>query len=554
MLNRCRVEAELGHGACLNALNSAPARLDLTRLARPCSEVRMSLRTRLFLIFGALLAALVLAQWWLTRTLTRDLRHEIGEVATQAASSTAAFFVAEQNCADPPCAESPIHTASNLDIRLVRLGADDPSLLWVDADDDSVSQLMRQLIARDAGKLSPELLQKLHRLEPDQRPTVLSYSFEFRHGGSQEIQRTEWVSRYPPHPESDRDHSFVALQGPGLRRSFAIPEAGLRSKMESFSHSLLLGSLAVLLVGLSLAAAVAYRVTRPLRQLSAAARQVGAGALGTQVTAVPGGEVGEALEAFNYMSRRVAQLDAEARRLTARQHLGEIGEIARGLAHSLRNPLNALGLSIEELAARDDGNPNPSESSEALAESARRQVRRIDGSIRSFLALASQGGGTAASLDLVALLRDVSLEALQDGRGRVRIEVPTELPAAELQGIEAELRAVIQALVVNAVEASPPAAKVEAWVDPEGTAGSFRLQVADRGPGLPAELRERLFTPHLTTKAHGSGMGLYLAQRIAQTRYGGHLELLDRDGGGTLAVLVLSSRVEEPNSAEASNG
>ncbi len=513
----------------------------------------MSLRTRLFLIFGALLAALVLAQWWLTRTLTRELRNEIGEVATQAASSTAALFFNEQDCDEPPCVPSQIHSASNLDIRVVRLGANDPSLLWVDADDGSISQLMRQLIARDAGKLSPELIERLHQLEPDRRPKVLSYSFESRHGDSQEVQRTEWISRYPPHSEDDQEHSVVALEGPGLRRSFAIPEAGLRSKMEAFSRNLLLGSLAVLLVGLSLAAAVAYRVTRPLRQLSAAARQIGGGAFGTQVTAVPGGEVGEALEAFNYMSRRVAQLDAEAHRLTARQHLGEIGEIARGLAHSLRNPLNALGLSIEELAARGDGNSDDSDSSQALAESARRQVRRIDDSIRSFLALASQGGGRVERLDLVGLLRDVSLEALQDGRSRVRIEVPSELEAAELQGIEAELRAVIQALVVNAVEASPDGAKVEARVDFESAAGGFRLQVADRGPGLPAAVRERLFTPHLTTKAHGSGMGLYLAHRIAQTRYGGHLELLDRDGGGTLAVLVLSSRVDETDSREASN-
>ena len=66
------------------------------------------------------------------------------------------------------------------------------------------------------------------------------------------------------------------------------------------------------------------------------------------------------------------------------------------------------------------------------------------------------------------------------------------------------------------------------------------VEVSDQGPGLAPEVRERLFTPHVSTKEQGAGMGLFLARRIAQNRYGGTLELLDRDGGGTLARLQLT--------------
>ena len=64
-----------------------------------------------------------------------------------------------------------------------------------------------------------------------------------------------------------------------------------------------------------------------------------------------------------------------------------------------------------------------------------------------------------------------------------------------------------------------------------------RLEVLDRGPGLAPEVRDRLFTPHVTTKGHGAGMGLYLAERIVRTRYEGSLALRDRPGGGVRAVL-----------------
>jgi signal transduction histidine kinase len=66
--------------------------------------------------------------------------------------------------------------------------------------------------------------------------------------------------------------------------------------------------------------------------------------------------------------------------------------------------------------------------------------------------------------------------------------------------------------------------------------------VEDGGPGLPESVRARLFEPHVTTKPHGSGMGIFLAQRLATTRYGGGLRYETRPGGGTRAVVELGAR------------
>jgi len=203
--------------------------------------------------------------------------------------------------------------------------------------------------------------------------------------------------------------------------------------------------------------------------------------------------------------------------------------------------LNALGLSVEELAAQ----ATAAEPAASLATAARRQIRRIDHSIRSFLVLASQGGGAVADVAVGDLVHDVALEALQDARGKVRLDVEGAGDLPPLPAVEPELRAVIQALVVNAVDASPEGGTVRvrlAAADP-----GLRIEVDDDGPGLPQAIRERLFTPHLSTKANGSGMGLFLAHRIATSLYGGRLELHDRDGGGTRAVLELGPRHREAN-------
>jgi signal transduction histidine kinase len=322
-----------------------------------------------------------------------------------------------------------------------------------------------------------------------------------------------------------------------LEETIPVPRAGLNRKLDVFSRDLILGTLAVLGLGLVMVGIVSYRVSAPLKELERAAKTVGEGALGTQVPVRAGGEVGEAIRSFNRMSRHLKELDDDAQALRERQHLTELGEVARGMAHTLRNPLNALGLSVEELAAKVE----PETRTEGHVESVRRQIRRMDQSIRSFLVLASEGGGAEDRVDVKSLIQDVALETLQDARGKVRVEIEEPEHQPSLMGVQPELRAILHALTVNAVEASPDGAKVTVRIR-SAAPGRVRIEVDDEGPGLPSEVKERLFTPHVTTKANGTGMGLFLAHRIASTRYDGSLELVDLEPRGTRAILELSDR------------
>ncbi len=507
----------------------------------------MSLRTRLFVLFGGLIAIFALAQGWLVRALSRDLDGAVDDVAFRVSSSlvslllpapdrdTEGFFATMLPLAEP----SSVPTATGE---------------WVPA---ATSESMRIVLVGDTDAEEPRTVtsRRFHVAEPFRLKTGTLLG----HGETTEVTTSAFLDLELAVSGTDGGHDVFqvfmpsgasATQGgehpPSAAASMEparyipIPRQRMLGLLERFHSRLFLGSLALLVVAVCVAGWVAHRVSVPMRALASASVEVGAGDLGKQVDERGDGEVETAIRAFNQMSRRLASLDEETRTLREYQHLGEIGELARGLAHSLRNPLHGLGLSVEELASHSGG-----ERAQSLADGARTQIRRIDRALRSFLALSSAGAGASEAVSMDDLARDVALEAMQDGRSRARIElvIGTEVP--RIQGVQAELRAIVQALVVNAVEASPEGEIVRVLVAASAHKG-VRIDVEDRGAGIPAQVRARLFTPHVTTKEQGSGLGLFLSQRIATTRYGGSLQLEDREGGGTRAVLELFDRAGRP--------
>lgn len=465
----------------------------------------MSLRNRLLLLFAALLAFMLALAWWGSRWLTRELAAELDRVA---------LFVGES-----------------------MVSALDQEVLAEAGDEDKVIVLVERTI-----QTSDQTIHALHRQQGD-RITSMSLQvgdeparvldFPEPGPGERRLARIEVQALR----ESQTAPGTLRVSGRHLKREIPIPGQGVSDSMQRFSNRLWIGLVALFALGLAGAAFIAHRVGRPLRRLQLAARQVGGGDLGAQIPDAGGSvtEVDETIAAFNQMSAGLKQLEETRRELRAREHLSELGEIGRGLAHSLRNPLNAIGLTLEELA----GQAPDRERALALADGARAQIRRIDRSIRSFLTLASASQAEPEPIDLGEIANDVILEALQQASPGVEIKLDAA-PGLKLAGVATEVRAMLQTLVVNAVQASPPGAEVR--VRAGATGDRVRIEVLDRGPGLAPTVREKLFQPHLTTKPDGSGMGLYLTRRLAESRYRGTIELTDRDGEGTVAILDLGPR------------
>jgi signal transduction histidine kinase len=334
----------------------------------------------------------------------------------------------------------------------------------------------------------------------------------------------------------ERGEARLQVIGLGPELRIALPSSPVERALDEFRRQLLWALGGLLLLGMLGASLIARRLTRPLQALAQGAAALGRGEAGVQVRSAGPPELRSSIDAFNRMSADLARVEAEASVRREQRALAELGEIGRGLAHSLRNPLHALGLSLEALAARSDGGD-----AAQLSAAGREQLARIDQALRGFLALASGEGAQAEPVWLGEVIDDVLLEARQ--RCGTRVELLRELAPVQLRGVHAELRILVHTLVLNAIEAAPAGTTVR--VSCRAEAAGVRIEVEDAGPGVPEAVRARLFEPHVSSKPTGAGMGLYLSQRLARQRYGGGIDLQPRQPQGTCAVLHLNDRREE---------
>lgn len=470
----------------------------------------MSLRLRLVLAFGALISLLMVTQLWMVDKLSRDLSGEIEMVAFSMGQEVISAFSTD--------ADHWVHDRGAASVQVVDLDGHNQEIIEriVPAEDENVTVRRLTVKKRMTWVDDQTVLVDEQRIPEAQEDTVIELFVE---------------------SDQESDAGFLVLQGAADHR-IPIPKLGVNKAVNRVTQAMMWGSSGLLVVGLLLAALLAHRITAPLRELTHVAQMVGNGAFGAQINGYSlAGEEGRAIAAFNLMSLRLKDLDEESKLLRQRQALSELGEVARGLAHTIRNPLNAIGLSMDELASLSEDRSAAKE----IAAAGRRQIRRVDQWIRSFLALASdQGGIEEAPVQLAGLIREVVLNVAQDNPGKVEFTLNLEGQFPAIKGLVPELRAVFHALIVNAVEASPSAGRVAVSLRREEQ--QQIVHIDDDGPGIAQAVMDRLFTPHVTTKSHGSGMGLFLAQRIMVTKYSGQVGLQPRDPVGTRASVVIPER------------
>ena len=287
-------------------------------------------------------------------------------------------------------------------------------------------------------------------------------------------------------------------------------------------------------IGMIVASRLVRSVLQPIEQLQVAAAQFGAGQLasGAQARAVEGDdELGRLGKVFNDM---VAQVQAAQVRRTEVARLAALGELSGAVAHELMSPLSVLladpAMQAPELAA-----------SRAEAEHARRVVRGL-------LGFARPGEEPVSDVDVhgLAVASGDRYTPLAEQRDvTIRVDLSVDLSPAgtgaglHIRAAASAVRQVLDNLVHNAVLASEPGASVDIVV----RATPFAcVEVRDRGPGLPAAVKARLYEPFVTGRADGTGLGLAVCQRIVRAN-GGVLEHLPRDGGGLIARWTLAAGV-----------
>jgi len=342
-------------------------------------------------------------------------------------------------------------------------------------------------------------------------------------------------------PLVGRDHDLLGVLLVGSSRLSLV-------QMLNFIRALaLLVGGSVILLGLALGWWVSARVTRPLEELSAGAREVAAGHWEARVQLHSRDEVGQLAEAFNEMTRQLAE---QRERLLQTERVAAWRELARRLAHELKNPLFPLQLTVENLQrAREQTSEQFDEVFFESTATLRAELENLKTIVSRFSDFAKMPAPEFEPVDLNDLVRGVvklfepQLAAV--GRPPINPELYLDDTLPRLQADPTLLRRALENLVLNSLDAMPAGGTLTVRTAQHNATG--RLEVSDTGEGLTPEECARLFTPYYTNKRHGTGLGLAIVQSVVSD-HGGTIGVESAPGAGTTFRIELP--VEQPVSRE----
>lgn len=301
------------------------------------------------------------------------------------------------------------------------------------------------------------------------------------------------------------------------------------------------------LVSFLLAALVSRWIARPIIDLESAMGKISGGDLEHRVAPAGTREVRFLGNAFNRMAE---EIQSSRRALLRAERLAAWREVARAVAHEIRNPLTPIQFALQRLRdeARRPESPRP-EVIEESAEAILREVRSLQEFATAFSAVAQLPEPKPAPCELIALAEDVA--RLYQGSSPVEFRVEAERPVPVAWADTGQIQRVLVNLIKNALESMDGKGSITLRVRRDEEAASAPgvvLEVEDTGPGMDPATLERAAHPGFTTKSTGSGLGLTLVQRIVEQN-GGRFALESSPGVGTRAAIHLPA-VREGGNAE----
>ncbi|HEV2175948.1 MAG TPA: ATP-binding protein [Terriglobia bacterium] len=350
-------------------------------------------------------------------------------------------------------------------------------------------------------------------------------------------------------------HGVADQAGPLLRRSYLNRSAWI---------------LATLLVGMFAVVYLAFLFTKPVDQLVTGAEQVAQGNLYVSLPAAGSGEMGRLAKTFNAMVERLRENRQLLERLNEAEKLSLLGRFAATVAHEVRNSLNFINLSIDQIRARHlGGDERAGRDLERNLDNVKDEVSRMNRLVNEFLTAGRQSPPALAPCDLRATVEEAV--SLVEKQARLQgIEIASELPAdlPTLQADAGQMKTCFLNILTNAIQAMPQGGEVrisaallpaKPGFRPNGAnkTGALQLRFADTGPGIQPADRQKIFAPYFSTKTTGFGLGLAISKKIVEDHggriYPAEAPTVGVSGGtngharGTVMVVELPLREDSGN-------
>lgn len=301
--------------------------------------------------------------------------------------------------------------------------------------------------------------------------------------------------------------------------------------------------LLTMLAGMFAIVYLAFRFTKPIDQLVEGANQVAQGNLYVSLPEGGSDEMGLLARTFNQMAERLRDARELQKRLNEAEKSSLLGHFASTIAHEVRNSLNFLNLSIDQIRAKrwwPDETPGR-ELRSSLA-NMKEEITRLNRLVNDFLAVGRQTPPQVAPCNLKPVVEQAArLVEKQANAQDIRIvnALPVDLPV--LQADAGQLKTCFLNILTNSVQAMPNGGSIFIEARPIQNGNiepGVQLSFRDTGPGIREEDREKIFTPYFSTKATGFGLGLAITKKIVED-HGGRVFVSGNNGPGAEMVLEL---------------
>jgi nitrogen fixation/metabolism regulation signal transduction histidine kinase len=283
---------------------------------------------------------------------------------------------------------------------------------------------------------------------------------------------------------------------------------------------------------------IAGRISQPIRELAFATERIAAGDLSHRVDVEARDEIALLVGSFNEMTR---ELEENKQHLIRAERIAAWRDVARRIAHEIKNPLTPIEIAIYRLKKRLGEEAGDREFIEECLDSMLKEVKTLKTIAQDFSSFAKMPEPRLQPVDIVDALESVAgIYSPQFEQVEFVTDFRSGLPAVKADPVQ--IRSVLGNLIKNACEAMPEGGRLTLRALRRGE-NTVRLETADTGPGIPDEVADRIFHPYFTTKESGTGIGLALAYRIVED-HGGRIGF-ETGPEGTVFVVDLPSWAEE---------
>jgi len=356
----------------------------------------------------------------------------------------------------------------------------------------------------------------------------LRYKHEIQVIQEENVSDFAYLSVYVP--IKDEDGQLYAY----LNIPYLNTQKELNQEISNFLVTLIVLNAFIFVIAGAISVLLTNRITNSFTLIGSKMKEINLGKANEEITWSTNDEIGALVNEYNKM---VKKLEESAHALAKSEREGAWREMARQVAHEIKNPLTPMKLSIQYMQrAFKEKNPNSEAMAERVSATLVEQIDQLAKIASDFSQFANIGNVKMEEFDINEILH--SLINLYSANERLNIVFNHPPQNAVISADRTQINRLFTNLFQNAIEASEGQPQVDITINETITANKLQIDIIDKGSGIPAEKRANIFTPNFTTKSSGTGLGLAMCKGIVE-KANGRIWFDTEDGIGTTFHVLL---------------